>query len=131
VEEEMDMLNRLFLIMLILLLTACSAKEPMIGVQTLTNDDGSKAVVKMHYFASKEDALDFYHKKGIIDYVLMVHPDKEEKSLYEKIDAKEEDGQKSVEFSQNGNHAEDLAFEFLYEELGLGIKCAFDGKNCK
>lgn len=128
----MDMLNRLFLIMLILVLTACSAKEPMIGVQTLTNDVGSKAVVKMHYFASKEDALDFYHKKGIIDYVLMVHPDKEEKSLYEKIDAKEEDGQKSVEFSQeNGNHAEDLAFEFLYEELGLGIECAFDGKNCK
>jgi hypothetical protein len=132
VEEEMNMLNRLFLIMLILVLTACSAKEPMIGVQTLKNDEGSKAVVRMYYFASKEDALDFYHKKGIIDYVLMVHPDKEEKSLYEKIDAKEVDGLKTVEFSQeNGNHAEDLAFEFLYEELGLGIDCAYNGKECK
>lgn len=123
---------RILLILLILVLTACAAKEPMIGVQTLKNNEGSKAVVRMHYFDSKEDALDFYHKKGTIDFVMMVHPDKEEKSIFEEIDAKSENGTKSVEFLQeNGNHAEDLALEFLYEELGLGIECAFDGKECK
>jgi hypothetical protein len=126
------MLKRLLFILLILVLTACSAKEPMIGVQTLKSDEGSKAVVRMHYFDSKEDALDFYHEKGLIDFVLMVHPDKEEKDLFEKVDAKVEDGTKSVEFIQeNGNHAEDLAFAYLYEELGLGIECAFNGKECK
>lgn len=125
------MLKRFIFISLILVITACSAKEPMIGVQTLKNDEGSKAVVKMHYFNSKEAALDYYHEKGLNDYVLMVHPDKEEKGLFEKIDAKEEDGTKSVEFLQeNGNHAEDLAFAYLYEELGLGIECAFNGKDC-
>jgi hypothetical protein len=134
VEEEMNMRNSLLLILLILFLAACGAKtkEPMIGVQTLKNDEGSKAVVRMYYFDSKEDAFDFYHKKGIIDYVLMVHPEKEEKSLFEEIDAKDDNGTKSVEFIQeNGNHAEDLAFDFLYEKLGLGIECAFNGKECK
>jgi hypothetical protein len=134
VEEEMNMRNRLLLILLILFLVACGAKtkEPMIGVQTLKNDEGSKAVVRMHYFDSKEDAFDFYHKKGIIDYVMMVHPEKKEKSLFEEIDAKDDNGTKSVEFIQeNGNHAENLAFDFLYEKLGLGVKCAFNGKECK
>jgi hypothetical protein len=134
VEEEMNMRNRLLLILLILFLVACGAKtkEPMIGVQTLKNDEGSKAVVRMHYFDSKEDAFDFYHKKGIIDYVMMVHPEKKEKSLFEEIDAKDDNGTKSVEFIQeNGNHAEDLAFDFLYEKLGLGVKCVFNGKECK
>jgi hypothetical protein len=134
VEEEMNMRNRFLIILLILLLAACGAKtkEPMIGVQTLKNDGGAKAVVRMHYFDSKEDALDFYHKNGITDYVMMVHPEKEEKSLFEEIDVKDNDGTKSVEFLQeNGNHAEDLAFDFLYEQLGLGIECAFNGKECK
>ncbi|CAG9607746.1 hypothetical protein NEOCIP111885_01438 [Pseudoneobacillus rhizosphaerae] len=130
----MNMRNRLLFILLILLLAACGAKtkEPIIGVQTLKNDEGSRSVVRMHYFDSKEEALDFYYKKGIIDFVMMVHPDKEEKSLFKEIDAKDENGTKSVEFIQeNGNHAEDLAFIFLYEELGLGIECAFNGKECK
>jgi hypothetical protein len=126
------MLTRLFFMLLILVLTACSAKEPMIGVQTLTSKEGSKAVVRMHYFDSKDNALDYYHEKGLIDFVLMVHPEKDEKDLFEKIDAKEEAGTKSVEFTQeNGNHAEDLAFAYLYEELGLGIECGFNGKECK
>jgi hypothetical protein len=134
VEEEMDMRNKLVLILLIFLLTACGEKtlEPMIGVQTLKNDEGSKVVVRIHYFDSKEDAYDFYHKKGIIDYVLMVHPEKEEKSLFDEIDATEDNGTKSVEFlHENGNFAGDLAFEFLYEQLGLGIQCVFNGKECK
>jgi hypothetical protein len=64
--------------------------------------------------------------------VMMVHPEKEEKSLFEEIDVKDNDGTKSVEFIQeNGNHAEDLAFDFLYEQLGLGIECAFNGEECK
>jgi hypothetical protein len=133
-EEEMTMRNRLILMMLIFLLAACGEKtmEPMIGVQTLKNDEGTKAVVRMRYFDSKEDAFDFYHKKGIIDYVLMVHPEKDEKSLFENIDAKDDNGTKSVEFIQeNGSHAEDIAFDFLYEQMGLGIECAFNGKECK
>jgi hypothetical protein len=132
VEEEVNMLKRFSIILLILILTACEGEIPVIGVETLNATGGTKSVVRLHYFDSKDAAKDFYHKKGIIEYVLMLHPDKEEKVLFDQVDAKEEDGMKEVSFlSENGNRADDLAFEFLYEELGLGIDCAFNGKECK
>lgn len=128
------MLKR-FVILLLLLanLTACGEKgEPVIGVVNLNASEGAKSVVRINYFESKDDARDYYHKKGILDYVLMVHPEQEEKSVFEQIDAKEEAGMKTVEFTaENAALAADQAFAFLYDELGLGIECAFDGKECK
>jgi hypothetical protein len=121
------------LLFLIFILTACGgSKESMIGVQTLKNVDGTKSVVWLQSFDSKDSAVNFYHKKGVTDYVLMVHPEKEEKTVFAEIDAKEDDGKKTVEFiTENGILSEDRAFEYLYEDLGLEIQCVFDGTECK
>lgn len=121
-------------ILLILLLTACgAAKDPVIGVQTLNDVGGKKSVVNLHYFESKDAAMDYYHDKGVSDYALMTHADKNEKDIYGQVAAKEVDGVKTVEFTSKevGTRADDLAFEYLYEDLGLGVECAFNGKECK
>ncbi|MHC0037543.1 LptM family lipoprotein [Pseudoneobacillus sp. C159] len=125
---------RWFLLMIMLfMLTACGQKEPVIGVQTLNDGVGEKSEVRFHYFDSKDSALDYYHDKGLIDFVLMVHETKDEKQVFDKIEADSEDGTKMVTFTSDNpaEHADDLAFAYLYENLGLTIDCAFNGKECK
>jgi hypothetical protein len=128
----MEMVKRLIVILLVFLLTACGGeKDPVIGVQTLTSQKDSKTVVRMHYFESKKAAMDFYHDKGIYEYALMTHTEKDEKSLYEELAIKEKENMKEVEFQDiNASRSLESAFVYLYEELGLGIECAFDGKEC-
>lgn len=130
--EDAKMVNRLLLLLLVLFLTACGEKHPVIGVETLNSKDFSKSVVKIHFFESKDAADDYYHEKGSINYVLMVHKEKDEMDVFKQVDGVEEDGQKIVEFkTENDTRADDLAFEYLYGELGLEIDCAFNGKECK
>jgi LPS O-antigen subunit length determinant protein (WzzB/FepE family) len=128
------MLRTLLTIILLLVLTACGQKEPVIGVQTLDDGVGEKAEVRLHYFESKDEALDYYHEKGLIDFVLMVHENQDEKEVYNQIEADSEDkGTKTVSFTSENpaEPAEDLAFAYLYEKLGLTINCVYNGKECK
>jgi hypothetical protein len=129
----MEMVKRFVVILLLVLLTACGGeKDPVIGVQTLTSQKDSKTVVRMHYFESKKDAMEFYRNKGIYEYALMIHPELDEKKFYEDIDIEETEGMKEAEFKDiNASRSLESAFTYLYEEMGLGIDCAFNGKECK
>lgn len=124
------MFKRFIFILMLLVLSACGDKEPIIGVE-MTTEDGMNVEVRLHYFDSKKDAVDFYEKEGIVDYALMTNPDKDAKALFEQIDVEENDGEKTIMFSLNdeGILADDQAFEFIFGELGLGVEC--NGEECK